>query len=65
MSHTVSVKSEEDRRTLQAQLMQHLADVHASTALPVDADPESATMNNEVEIEELDKNLREARRIGA
>ena len=26
---------------------------------------ESATMNNEVEIEELDKNLREARRIGA
>ena len=25
---------------------------------------ESATMNNEVEIEELDKNLREARRIG-
>merc|ERR1719394_1398964 len=26
---------------------------------------ESKTMNNEVEIEELDKNLREARRIGA
>merc|ERR1712029_1132482 len=26
---------------------------------------ESATMNNEVEIEELDKNLREARRIGS